>query len=214
MKSAELARHFEDLFGSPPRIFRAPGRVNLLGEHTDYNDGFVMPCAIGFSTRVAIFPRQDRKLVIRSEEFSEQYEFDLDNLPSRSTGVWSDYVLGIAVMLRQMGHLTPGEPAGSRRGADWRGTQFFGGDRGRQRPCPHESRRRSASSARGREAVPEERRTCLSARGSASWTSLFPAWERRGTPYCSDRRSLEFKLIPLPENPETGNLQHHGEART
>jgi galactokinase len=108
MKSAELARRFEDLFGSPPRIFRAPGRVNLLGEHTDYNDGFVMPCAIGFSTRVAIFPRQDRKLVIRSEEFSEQFEFDLDNLPSRSTDIWSDYVLGIAVMLRQMGHLTPG----------------------------------------------------------------------------------------------------------
>ncbi|MGH9538207.1 MAG: galactokinase [Terriglobales bacterium] len=103
-----MARHFEDLFGSPPRIFRAPGRVNLLGEHTDYNEGFVLPCAIGFSTRVAIFPRQDRKLVIRSEEFSEQYEFDLDNLPSRAKGVWSDYVLGIAVMLRQMGHCTPG----------------------------------------------------------------------------------------------------------
>ncbi|HEX3352197.1 MAG TPA: galactokinase [Terriglobales bacterium] len=108
MTSAELARHFEDLFGSPPRIFRAPGRVNLLGEHTDYNEGFVLPCAIGFSTRVAIFPRPDRKLVIRSEEFSEQYEFDLDNLPSRAKGVWSDYVLGIAVMLRQMGHCTPG----------------------------------------------------------------------------------------------------------
>ena len=54
MKSAELAQHFEKAFGSPPRIFCAPGRVNLLGEHTDYNDGFVMPCAIGFSTRVAI----------------------------------------------------------------------------------------------------------------------------------------------------------------
>ena len=108
MTSAELARHFEDLFGSSPRIFRAPGRVNLLGEHTDYNEGFVLPCAIGFSTRVAIFPRQDRKLVIRSEEFSEQYEFDLDDLPSRGKGVWSDYVLGIAVMLRQMGHCTPG----------------------------------------------------------------------------------------------------------
>ena len=108
MRSAELARHFEALFGSPPRIFRAPGRVNLLGEHTDYNDGFVMPCAIGFSTQVAIYPRQDRKLVIHSEEFSEQCEFDLENLPSRGKGVWSDYVLGIAVMLRQMGHSTPG----------------------------------------------------------------------------------------------------------
>src|ERR1700681_3405899 len=108
MTSAELTRRFEDSFGSKPRIFCAPGRVNLLGEHTDYNDGFVMPCAIGFSTRVAISPRPDRKLVIRSEEFSEQLEFDLENLPSRGKGVWSDYVLGIAVMLREIGHPTPG----------------------------------------------------------------------------------------------------------
>ena len=62
-----------------------------------------MPCAIGFSTRVAISPRPDRKLVIQSEEFSEQYEFDLDNLPSRGTGVWSDYVVGVAVMLQADG---------------------------------------------------------------------------------------------------------------
>ena len=69
MKPAELAQKFEGIFGARPRIFCAPGRVNLLGEHTDYNDGFVMPCAIGFSTRVAISPRPDRKLVIRSEDF-------------------------------------------------------------------------------------------------------------------------------------------------
>ena len=94
MKSAELAQHFEKAFGSPPRIFCAPGRVNLLGEHTDYNDGFVMPCAIGFSTRVAISPRTDRKLVIRSEEFSEQFEFDLDNLPSHGKGAWSGLCSG------------------------------------------------------------------------------------------------------------------------
>jgi galactokinase len=99
----ELARSFEDLFSSLPRIFRAPGRVNLLGEHTDYNDGFVMPCAVGFSTRVAISPREDRKLVIRSEEFSEQFEFDLDDLPGQGRGAWSDYVVGVAVMLRQVG---------------------------------------------------------------------------------------------------------------
>jgi galactokinase len=108
MTSAELARHFEDLFGSPPRIFRAPGRVNLLGEHTDYNEGFVMPCAIGFSTCVAISPRRDRKLIIRSEDFSEQFEFDLDELPSRGKGVWCDYVVGTAVMLQEIGHPSPG----------------------------------------------------------------------------------------------------------
>src|SRR3984957_4500883 len=103
MTSAELSRRFETLFGSKPRIFCAPGRVNLLGEHTDYNDGFVMPCAIGFSTRVAIASRTDRTLVVQSEEFSERREFDLDNLPARGQGVWSDYVVGVAVMLQQMG---------------------------------------------------------------------------------------------------------------
>jgi galactokinase len=108
MTSAELARRFENSFGSKPRVFCAPGRVNLLGEHTDYNDGFVMPCAIGFSTHVAISPRPDRKLVVQSEDFLQQFEFDLDNLPARGTGVWSDYVVGIAVMLQQMGHKTPG----------------------------------------------------------------------------------------------------------
>ena len=103
MTSAELSRRFEASFGSKPRIFCAPGRVNLLGEHTDYNDGFVMPCAIGFSTRVAIASRTDRTLVVQSEEFSERREFDLDNLPARGQGVWSDYVVGVAVMLQQMG---------------------------------------------------------------------------------------------------------------
>jgi galactokinase len=107
MTSAELSRRFETLFGSKPGIFRAPGRVNLLGEHTDYNDGFVMPCAIGFSTRVAIASRTDRKLVVQSEEFSERREFDLDNLPAHGQGVWSDYVVGVAVMLQQMGIKAP-----------------------------------------------------------------------------------------------------------
>lgn len=107
MTSAELSHRFETLFGSKPGIFCAPGRVNLLGEHTDYNDGFVMPCAIGFSTRVAIASRADRKLVVQSEEFSERREFDLDNLPARGQGVWSDYVVGVAVMLQQIGVKTP-----------------------------------------------------------------------------------------------------------
>ena len=64
MKASELAGDFEKIFGSQPRIFRAPGRVNLIGEHTDYNDGYVMPAAIGFFTQVAIAPRSDRKLVV------------------------------------------------------------------------------------------------------------------------------------------------------
>ena len=104
MKASELARRFEQLFGIQPRIFRAPGRVNLIGEHTDYNDGYVMPAAIGFSTYVAIAPCSDRKLLLRSEEFDANFEFDLNQLPQRATGAWCDYVLGVASALRHDGY--------------------------------------------------------------------------------------------------------------
>jgi len=77
---------FQKAFGTQPRIFRAPGRVNLIGEHTDYNDGYVMPAAVGFSTYVAIAARPDRKLVIHSEEFPGNFEFDLDHLPEKRIG--------------------------------------------------------------------------------------------------------------------------------
>jgi galactokinase len=103
-KVRELTQHFEKLFGDCPKIFRAPGRVNLIGEHTDYNDGFVMPAAVGFSTYVAIAARPDRKLVIHSEELPGSFEFDLDNLPQQRTGAWCDYVVGVASVLKQRGH--------------------------------------------------------------------------------------------------------------
>ena len=104
MQVSEFAQRFEKLFRASPRIFRAPGRVNLIGEHTDYNDGFVMPAAVGFSTFVAIAVRPDRGLVIRSEQFPGNFEFDLDHLPPQRTRGWCDYVLGVATVLRQEGH--------------------------------------------------------------------------------------------------------------
>lgn len=103
MRISEFVQHFDKLFAARPRVFRAPGRVNLIGEHTDYNDGFVMPAAVGFSTYVAIAARPDRRLVIRSEEFPGNFEFDLDHLPPQRTGAWCDYVLGVATVLQQRG---------------------------------------------------------------------------------------------------------------
>lgn len=108
MHADELTERFREKFHMPPRVFIAPGRVNLIGEHLDYNDGFVLPCAIEFSTRAAVAPRADQKLVLRSAEFSEQFEFDLTELPQKPLGKWSDYVLGVAIMLRQAGHLPRG----------------------------------------------------------------------------------------------------------
>jgi galactokinase len=106
--SAELSEVFQKSFGGRPSIYRAPGRVNLIGEHTDYNEGLVMPVAIDFFTSVAIGVREDRKLVIRSENFLETIELDLDNLPERGCGHWSDYPFGVAVELDQAGQHLPG----------------------------------------------------------------------------------------------------------
>jgi len=102
--SEQLAAAFEKLYGGQPRIYRAPGRVNLIGEHTDYNEGFVMPAAIDFSTWVAITARNDRSVIIRSTHFSDYAEIDLDDIPSRGRGHWSDYPLGVAVKLEEAGH--------------------------------------------------------------------------------------------------------------
>ncbi len=110
MDSKALAQRFPVQSGVRPAVFSAPGRVNLIGEHTDYNDGFVMPSAIGLRTRVSISPRVERKLSIYSEEFPQSFEFDLDDLPHHATGAWYDYVVGIAVTLQNAGH--------GRKGAD------------------------------------------------------------------------------------------------
>lgn len=98
-----LGDRFAALFQKKPRIYRAPGRVNLIGEHTDYNDGFVMPAAVGFYTWVAAAARIDRKLVIRSENLHEQVEVSLDELPAKGKHHWSDYVVGVAKMLDSSG---------------------------------------------------------------------------------------------------------------
>ena len=86
------------------RIFRAPGRVNLIGEHTDYNDGFVLPAAINFSTWVTLAPLQDNRLEIFSENFNEQIAIRLGEADIKPRGHWSDYVIGVAVVLQKAGH--------------------------------------------------------------------------------------------------------------
>ena len=100
-----ITKRFFERFGSEPRIYQAPGRVNLIGEHTDYNDGFVMPAAIGFYCWAAIAPRQDRRLAIHSEEFRDQIEVDLDTPASNAkpARAWSDYPVGVAVQLQKAG---------------------------------------------------------------------------------------------------------------
>jgi galactokinase len=101
--AADLVETFRRLFGADPRVYRAPGRVNLIGEHTDYNEGLVMPAAIDASTWVAIAPRHDRKVLVRSENFSETVELDLDQPLAHARRHWSDYPFGVAIKLEQAG---------------------------------------------------------------------------------------------------------------
>ena len=113
-----LRRTFQELYGETPRLFRAPGRVNLIGEHTDYNDGFVLPMAIDRETMVAAVPRDGRRVVrIFSLNIGEHVEFDLDAPGERERGIWLDYIEGVARAL-----VRRGVPLG---GNAWNPSQMF-----------------------------------------------------------------------------------------
>jgi galactokinase len=94
-------------FQAEPEVFAAPGRVNLIGEHTDYAEGFVMPAAIDFAMLAAISPRNDGKVVMYSENFSEERSFDTGSLPKNPSEHWSDYPLGVLAILAGEGHTIP-----------------------------------------------------------------------------------------------------------
>ena len=99
----QLLNEFRARFGADAKIYRAPGRVNLIGEHTDYNDGFVLPAAIEFYCWVAAAPRADRKLVLHSENFNETIEANLDAISAARKNHWSGYPMGVAWALEAAG---------------------------------------------------------------------------------------------------------------
>jgi galactokinase len=98
-----IVERFRSRFGADPYVYRAPGRVNLIGEHTDYNEGFAMPAAIEFYCWVAVGTREDRKLNIYSEEFSAAADVDLSSATRQPSKTWSDYPIGVALQLEQAG---------------------------------------------------------------------------------------------------------------
>ncbi len=98
-----VVSRFRSLYGREPRVFRAPGRVNLIGEHTDYNDGFVLPIAINLGITVAAAKGADRRVRVHSINLEESAEFDLDRPGPRRRGIWLDYVEGVAQALRSQG---------------------------------------------------------------------------------------------------------------
>ncbi|WP_260705042.1 galactokinase [Edaphobacter flagellatus] len=93
-------------FEQEGKIYSAPARVNLIGEHTDYTGGLVMPMAIGFHTVAAISPRQDGRAIFSSANYGEVREFDIASLDKQPTRHWSDYPAGVVWSLKQSA-LTP-----------------------------------------------------------------------------------------------------------
>jgi galactokinase len=108
-ESGELLKlRFREMFGADARLFRAPGRVNIIGDHTDYNDGFVMPAAIGLYTWVAAAKRADRALEAYSDTFNEKVLLSLDALNGLPRRHWSDFIRGVAATLQRAGHRVSG----------------------------------------------------------------------------------------------------------
>jgi len=94
---------FEERFGSAPEhVIRAPGRVNLIGEHTDYSGGFVLPVALEHAVWIALRPRPDQRVVLHSLDFAETAELDLSE-PQKQEKGWQEYLKGITKVLQEAG---------------------------------------------------------------------------------------------------------------
>jgi len=94
---------FQSKFGKPARLFRAPARINIIGEHCDYNDGFVMPSNTALYTWLAIAPREDRIVRMLASDFNQTIEFNLDTLVKDPDGGWQEYAKGVFQVLQDQG---------------------------------------------------------------------------------------------------------------
>src|SRR5262245_24311201 len=104
----QVTQEFQKRFGTAPSaIVRAPGRVNLIGEHTDYNDGFVLPMAINRATYIALHPRDDEQVVAHSLDFNQTAQFSVSNFENEQAG-WSEYIKGVTWVLKAAGYTLRG----------------------------------------------------------------------------------------------------------
>ena len=108
VRAEHVVSLFSRRFGGPPAgVVRAPGRINIIGEHTDYNDGFVLPMAIDRAIYLAFRKRDDRRVVLRAHDFDEEAAFSLDALV-RGEAMWLEYVKGVARVSMDEGYAPEG----------------------------------------------------------------------------------------------------------
>ncbi len=108
MDPGQLLRRHRERFSADGIAFRGPGRVNIIGEHTDYSGGLILPAAIDFSTIAVISAREDDQAVIYSENFGREITTSLREFPDSGNHLWSDYPLGVVWALREKGISIPG----------------------------------------------------------------------------------------------------------
>lgn len=99
----KLVNSYQELFEASPMVVRSPGRVNIIGEHTDYNEGFVLPAAIDKAVYVAVDKRSDDQIILHSIDFKDKYEGRISEV-KRSDKHWANYILGVAAQMLQRGH--------------------------------------------------------------------------------------------------------------
>ena len=101
--SSSVRERFRQRFGAEPIVVRSPGRVNVIGEHTDYNNGFVLPAAIDRAIYIGIAKRGDDRIVLYSEEFREEEQSTVQGVAISKTH-WANYILGVVDQLNKRGH--------------------------------------------------------------------------------------------------------------
>lgn len=98
-----VKKKFTELFGTQPMVIHSPGRINLIGEHTDYNNGYVMPAAIDKGIQCAIAPSKSKQSIIYSPKYHQYYSLDLKNIAIVKSPAWANYLLGIIHQMEARG---------------------------------------------------------------------------------------------------------------
>ncbi|RYY40774.1 MAG: galactokinase [Chitinophagaceae bacterium] len=98
----KVSQVFSEQWGGTPLLARSPGRINIIGEHTDYNEGFVLPAAIDKSVYVAVGKRDDDRIELRALEFNDRYSTTVAEIAPRP-GQWTNYILGVVAQFQKRG---------------------------------------------------------------------------------------------------------------
>jgi galactokinase len=105
--SRSVREKFQHRFGEEPLLVRSPGRVNVIGEHTDYNNGFVLPAAIDKAIYIGLSKRNDDKIILYSEEFQQEHHCTVSGV-APTDKQWPNYILGVVDQLNKRGYKISG----------------------------------------------------------------------------------------------------------